>query len=255
MSELNEKGIAKFIDLDKCGLSSFVLKIIAAVTMVIDHFAILFLDNHHAIYMAARGIGRISFPIFAFLLVEGFFYTRDRVKHGIILGSFAIISEIPYNMLYGSVFNLSHQNVILTLFIGYMMIWALESISMYRVNYSENLLKKIGAGRMNTILELFVMLLAFAIGYFINCSYSYAGIMLILCFYVFRKHHIGRAVSNIVFNIGMFGYSIQWLGVFSIIPIAFYNEKPGRYKWKYFFYIFYPAHILILAALKMFLLK
>lgn len=255
MNELNEKGIAKFINLDKWGLSSFALKIIAVVTMVTDHFAILFLDNHHTAYMAARGIGRISFPIFAFLLVEGFFYTRDRVRHGIILGSFAIISELPYNMLYGSVLNLSHQNVILTLFIGYMMIWALESISMYRVNYSENLLKKIGAGRMNTILELLVMLMGFTIGYFINCSYSYAGIMLILCFYVFRKYHIGRAVSNIVFNMGMFGYSIQWLGVFSIIPIAFYNEKPGKYKWKYFFYIFYPAHILILTALKIIQLK
>lgn len=255
MSELNEKGIAKFIDLDKCGLSSFVLKIIAAVTMVIDHFAILFLDNHHAIYMAARGIGRISFPIFAFMLIEGFYYTSNRVKHGIILGVFGILSEIPYDMMYGKFFDLGKQNVILTLFIGYMMIWALDSISMYKVNYPENLLKKIGAGRLNTILELVVMVLGFAMAYFINCSYAYAGVMLILCFYVFRKYHIGRAVSNIVFNMGMFGYSIQWLGAISMIPIAFYNEKPGKYQWKYFFYVFYPLHLLILVALKMFLLK
>ncbi len=255
VDELNEKGIRKIIDLDKWGLSSFALKIIAAVTMFMDHFAILFLDNHHTAYMIARGIGRISFPIFAFILVEGFYYTANRVKHGITLGVFAIISEIPYNMMYGRFFYLENQNVIFTLFIGFMMIWALDSISMYRVNYSDNLLKKVGAGRMNTVLELMAMLLAFIIAYFMKCSYSYAGIMLILCFYVFRKYHIGRAVSNIVFNMGMFGYSIQWLGVFSMIPIAFYNEKPGKYKWKYFFYLFYPIHILILVAVKMIQLK
>lgn len=255
MNEFNEKGIGKFINLDKWGLSSFVLKMIAVVTMFADHFAVLFLNNYHTAYMAARGIGRMSFPIFAFILVEGFYYTSNRVKHGIILGIFGIISEIPYDMMYGKFFDLGRQNVILTLFIGYMMIWALESISMYRVNYSEIILKKIGAGRLNTILELVTMMLGFAMAYFINCSYAYAGVMLILCFYVFRKYHIGRAISNMVFNMGMFGYSIQWLGAFSMIPIAFYNEKPGKYQWKYFFYVFYPVHILILVGIKVFLIK
>lgn len=255
LNELNEKGIRKFIDLDRWGLSSFALKIIAAVTMLIDHFGLLFLDNHHMAYMAARGIGRISFPIFAFILVEGFYYTSNRIKHGIILGIFALISEVPYDMMYGSFFDLGKQNVIFTLFIGYMMIWALDSISMYRVSYSEEILKKVGAGRLNTILELVVMLLGFAVAYFLNCSYAYAGVMLILCFYVFRKYHIGRAVVNMVFNMGMFGYGLQWLGTFSIVPIAFYNEKQGKYQWKYFFYVFYPLHILILVMLKIIKLR
>lgn len=250
LRELNEKGIGKYIDLEKWGLSSFMLKIIAVVTMFIDHFGLLFLENHHTAYMIARGIGRFSFPIFAFILVEGFYYTHDRIKHGILLGIFALISEIPYDMMYGSFFDLGKQNVIFTLFIGYLMIWALDDISMYQVNYSENMLKKIGAGRLNTILELLVMLLGFAVAYFINCSYAYAGVMIILCFYVFRKHHIGRLVVNMVFNMGMFGYGLQWLGALSAIPIAFYNEKPGKYQWKYFFYVFYPVHIFILVVLK-----
>ena len=250
LRELNEKGIGTYIDLEKWGLSSFALKIIAVITMFIDHFGLLFLAHHHTAYMAARGIGRISFPIFTFILVEGFYYTHDRVRHGIILGIFSLISEIPYNMMYGSFFDLGRQNVILTLFIGYMMIWALDSISKYKVNYSDNILKKIGAGRMNTILELGVMLISFAMAYFLNCCYSYGGIMLILCFYAFRKHHIGRVITNLAFNMGMYGYSIQWLGTLSIIPIAFYNEKAGKYQWKYFFYIFYPAHILLLVVLK-----
>lgn len=251
LSESGEKGIEKFINLEKWGLSSFALKLIAAVTMFIDHFGLLFLSNHHTAYLIARSIGRISFPIFAFLLVEGFYYTGSRIRHGILLGIFALVSEIPYNMMYGSFFDLARQNVIFTLFIGYMMIWALDFISMYKVNYSEKLLNRIGAGRLNTILELVVMLSGFSVAYFLNTSYSYAGVMLVLCFYVFRKHHIGRALTNMVFNMGMFGYGIQWFGVFSMIPIAFYNEKPGKYQWKYFFYVFYPIHILILVGLKL----
>ena len=136
-----------------------------------------------------------------------------------------------------------------------MMIWALDIISRYQINYSEKLLNRIGATRLNMVLELFVMLAGFGTAYFIKSSYSYAGVMLILCFYVFRNHHIGRALSNMVFNMGMFGYGLQWLGAFSMIPIAFYNEKPGKYQWKYFFYVFYPAHLLILVGLKIIYLR
>lgn len=252
---LNEKGIGAFINLEKWGLSSFVLKIIAVVTMAADHLGLMFFSHHHSLYIITRGIGRISFPIFAFLLVEGFFYTHDRRKHGIRLGLFALISEVPYNMMYGSFFDLGKQNVLFTLFIGYMMIWALDIISRYQINYSEKLLNRIGATRLNMVLELFVMLAGFGTAYFIKSSYSYAGVMLILCFYVFRNHHIGRALSNMVFNMGMFGYALQWLGAFSMIPIAFYNEKTGKYQWKYFFYVFYPAHLLILVGLKIIYLR
>lgn len=253
LQELNEKGIGKYIDLDRWGLSSFGLKLIAAVTMLIDHFGFLFLENHHTLYIIARGIGRISFPIFAFILVEGFYYTHNRIQHGILLGIFAFVSEIPYDLMYGSFFDLGKQNVLFTLFIGYMMIWGLDSVSMYKVNYSEKLLRKIGAGRLNIMLELVIMLSGFFVAYFLNGSYSYAGVMIVLCFYVFRKHYIGRAVVNMVFNMGMFGYGLQWLGVFSIFPIAFYNETPGKHRWKYFFYLFYPIHILVLVGLKFFL--
>ena len=84
-----------------------------------------------------------------------------------------------------------------------MMIWMLDSISKFRISYPDKVLQKIGAARLNTLIELVVMLVGFAMAYFINCSYSYAGIMIILCFYVFRKHHISQGIVNIVFNMGM----------------------------------------------------
>ena len=250
LNEFNEKGIGKYIDLDKWGLSTFSLKVLAVITMFIDHFAVLYLTDYKDLYNLCRSIGRLSFPIFCFILVEGFYHTKNRLSHAILLGIFGLISEIPYNMMYGSLFNLSKQNVILTLFIGYMVIWALDSISMFKIDYSDVVLKKVSAGRLNALLELAVMLVGFCMAYFLNTSYSYGGILLIICFYVFRKYHIGKAIVNFVFNCGMFGFGIQWFGALSIIPIGLYNERVGKYRWKYFFYMFYPLHLILLSVIK-----
>ena len=256
LKELNEKEIGKYINLEKWGLSTFELKILAILAMFIDHFSIIFLENNNnTLYLTGRAIGRICFPIICFVLVEGFFHTKDRMKHGIILGIFALLSEVPYDLMYGSLWDLTRQNVLITLFIGYMMIWMLDLISKFRISYPDKVLQKIGAARLNTLLELVVMLVGFAMAYFINCSYSYAGIMIILCFYVFRKHHISQGIVNIVFNMGMYPLSIQWFGALSIIPIELYNDTPGKHKWKYFFYLFYPLHIVIFVGIKIFLIK
>ena len=255
LAELNEYGIEKSINLEKYGLSTFALKIIAVTTMLIDHFAILFCGNNETLYCILRGIGRLSFPIFCFVLVEGFFHTRNRLKYAIRLGIFALISEVPYDIFHHKLFDLQAQNVIFTLFFGFMTIYALDFISMFRVKYPDNLLKHIGASRLNTILELCAMLAGLGAAYLLHTSYSYAGVMLIICFYVFKKHHIGRLLSNIVFNMGMFGFTLQWLGVLSAIPIALYNKKSGSKKGKYFFYWFYPVHLLVLVALRILYLK
>ncbi|MFQ9514878.1 MAG: TraX family protein [Eubacterium sp.] len=255
LSELNEYGVGKIIHLEKYGLSSFALKVIAVVTMFMDHFAILFFRNNEMLYNIFRGIGRLSFPLFCFVLVEGFFYTKNRFSYAIRLGVFALISEIPYNMFGGSYFDLQRQNVIFTLFFGFLTIWALDFISMFRVKYPENLLRRIGATRLNTLLELAAMIAGLAAAYFLKTSYSYAGVMLIICFYVFKKHHIGRLVSNMVFNMGMFGFSLQWLGTLSAIPIALYNGKPGVRRGKYFFYWFYPLHLTALVFLRILYLR
>ena len=85
MSELKEKGLGVFINLDKWGICTFTLKIIAMFTMIIDHVGFLFFQDNHQTYIILRSIGRISFPIFCFVLVEGFFSKSDRLKHAIRL--------------------------------------------------------------------------------------------------------------------------------------------------------------------------
>lgn len=252
-SELNEKGIGRFISLEKYGLSTFSLKIIAVVTMFIDHFALLFCSDYRTLYVLFRSVGRLSFPIFCFILAEGFFHTSNRMKHAIRLGVFALLSEIPYDMMYGKVIFMSQQNVMFTLFIGYMLIWGLSLIADYRVNYPKSLLMYVGAGHLNLILELVVIIAGLSSAYFLKCSYSYAGVMLIMCFYVFRQHHLGKLFSNIVFNMGMYTFGIQWWGAVSVFPIALYNGKLGKTDRKHLFYLFYPLHIVGLVILKIIL--
>ena len=77
-NNFNEKGLSQVIDLKKWGISTFSLKLIAVLTMFIDHFSIVFLADHQKLYLTGRAIGRLSFPIFCFVLVEGFFYTKNR---------------------------------------------------------------------------------------------------------------------------------------------------------------------------------
>ena len=133
--ELNKKGMRMYIDLDKYGLSSFTLKIIAVVTMLIDHIAMAFLAQGSSLYMVMRSIGRLSFPIYCFLLVEGFYHTENKKKHLYMLLLFSIISEVPYDMIHGHFISLSGQSVMVTLLLGYVMIWILYSISIFRKKY------------------------------------------------------------------------------------------------------------------------
>ena len=150
---------------------------------------------------------------------------------------FALVSEIPYNLMYGKILYLEKQNVMFTLFIGFMLIWGLDLIADYRVKYPANILRYIGIERLNIIIELVTIIVAFGFAYIINSSYAHNGVLLIMCFYVFKANHVGKAFCNIVFNVGMYLSSMtQWWGTISIIPIVMYNGKSGKNGGKYFFY-------------------
>ena len=106
----------------KIGLNSFWLKMIAITTMLIDHVGAVLLPQ----YPILRIIGRIAFPIFCFLLVEGFMHTHDVIRYMTRIGLFALISEIPFDLLfYGRILDGTHQNVFFTLFIGLVMLYYL----------------------------------------------------------------------------------------------------------------------------------
>lgn len=211
----------------KFGLDSFTLKIIALTTMIIDHIGAFLFPQ----YIIFRVIGRISFPIFAFLIVEGFYHTSDLKKYMMRLASFAIISEVPFDLVTtGKVLEFGHQNVFFTLLIGVLLMYFYES------QYTK--VAKAGC----------VILLLLA-GDIFRTDYGAWGVLMIFCFYLFRNNVTGIVISIAFINIFAFGY-LQAFAVIALLPICLYNGNKGK-SMKYFFYAIYPIHLLILFLIKM----
>lgn len=224
-------------------MSTFVLKIIAITTMLIDHIGAILVPRDSVWYLVMRGIGRLAFPLFVFMLVEGFHHTRDVKKYLIRLGIFAVISEIPFDLaLYDSVLEFGHQNVFFTLFLGLLCIYLIDQMyKKYEKNpFTYNLL----AGLLTLAFSLVAVLL--------RTDYNYAGILMIVAFYLFRGNKILIAVALAFVSMWILG-NINGLALLAIIPIMLYNGQKGK-NVKYLFYVFYPAHLLILALIKMYLI-
>lgn len=189
--------------------------------MFIDHMGAVFFPGE----LMFRYIGRIAFPIFAFLLVEGYFHTRDVRRYMLRLGLFAVISEIPYDLAFReTVLEFEHQNVFFTLFIGVAMMYALEKSPQWQAKAAEVLLAMWAASLL--------------------CSdYRYKGILLIAVYYFLR----GRRREEFMLGAGwnfLWNWEIQGYGALASIPIAMYSGQRGR-SMKYFFYLFYPLHLAV----------
>ena len=211
-------------------MSSFVLKIIALVTMLCDHAGYLIFDR----FSFMNYIGRLSFPIFAYLITEGFIHTSNLKKYFSRLLIFAFISQIPYMLLFNDTFTL---NVLFTLSLG------LLAITIY------NKLK-------NKVLGILFVILSAVLAHLLHFDYGWFGITTIFIFYIFKKEKI---YMNILFGITTFiNYFYYFIKtsrieyliitlccILSLIPINLYNGKKGK-NIKYFLYLFYPLHLIIL---------
>lgn len=225
------------------GLSGGVLKIIALVTMIVDHTAAVLLvySSNPQWYLLGRIIGRLAFPIYCFLLVQGFCYTKNVKKYMVRLFFFALISEVPYDLAFrGVVLELSNQNVFFTLFLGL--------LALVLIQYVQNMgMRK---GNNSHIISRFVgfigILMVFAMAYFFRGDYGVDGVTFIILFYLCRTSKLEIALVNIIMNLAMgLGGGVQVYGMLSALPIALYNGKKGP-SLKYFFYAIYPVHLMIL---------
>jgi len=206
----------------KKGIDTFTLKIIAVITMLIDHIgAVLFPQ-----YLSLRIIGRIAFPIYAYTLVEGFIYTRDVKKYLIRLGILALISEIPFDLaFYHTIFEFEHQNVFFTLFLGILMLYFIRK-------------------ELNTVSNILCVVLIFLVSEILCTDYSSMGLLMVLCFYQMRNQKILKYLGIAFINVFLMGY-LQEYAVLALLPIALHNGVEGP-KNKRFFYGFYPVHLVIL---------
>lgn len=208
------------MDQKAAGMNGFILKMIAVVTMLIDHIgAVLYPGD-----MIWRYIGRIAFPIFVFLLTEGFAHTKDAKKYGMRLFVFALISEIPFDLaIHGTVLEFSGQNVFFTLWIGLLMLMILEHF------------------RGKIPLQVLTAVLCMLAAYLLRTDYDYKGILLILVFWLFRGQPVRRLIGFAAVVLLLFE-PIEYFALLAYIPILLYNGKRGL-PLKYLFYIFYPAHL------------
>ena len=209
-------------------LDSFQLKCIAIVSMALDHTGAVLYPSQ----IWLRCLGRIAFPIFCFLIVEGFFHTHDVRRYMGRLGVFALISEIPYDLAFRGVpLEYAHQNVFFTLLIGIGMMILLERNREWPV-------------------KAVILLLAMWLAVLIRSDYNFRGVLLIFVFYIFHESRWLAVTAGGFWNF-LYQGVIQKYGVLSVLPLALYNGERGR-KMKYFFYIFYPAHLLLLYGISRF---
>lgn len=222
-------------------MNSFKLKILACFTMFLDHLGRLFSP---AIYPLIY-IGRLAFPIFAFQASLGFSYTKNIKKYITRLLIFALIAQIPFSLY----FNTSDLNVLFTLLLGILGIWAYE---------------KLAAKDLHVLGFLTVALFGFLAELF-STDYGCYGVFIIFLFHIAKNNKIlitiGYSILTTITYLNLIivhGYHVEFIwqlvfALFAIIPILFYNGKQGK-KVKYIIYIFYPLHILLLYLVKIFIM-
>ena len=221
--------------------SGSTLKIIAVITMLIDHIGAILLEPYImsqptippallGVDMILRFIGRVAFPIFIFLLIEGFVHTHDRKKYGIHLFIFALLSEIPFNVALNGTWRAPfYQNVIFTLLLGYFAIWIYE-------RYSMNWKTVVG------------VILCIVLGAVLKTDYGAFGVLAIFLLYYTKKR------NKHFYLVGVLLFIWEITAPLAFLIIRQYNGKRGL-KLKYFFYFFYPVHLLILGLIRVFVLK
>lgn len=253
---LSKFGNSPFVKKTFGGFNGNVLKFLAIIFMILDHTRAAVVDGN--VWM--NYIGRLSFPIFAFLISEGFIHTSSYLKYLLRLVIFAVISEIPFNVFCSSeTFFPQYQNVLFT--------FVLSVLALGLIDFAKKeptLPKVVGAG-LGTVIIVFLAEV-------LKVDYGGAGVVIVVAFYLFRNFpfaflaqfaamfvvfiffYPGRSVFFKVQDL-IFQLPVQAFALFSLLPIWLYNGKKGRGGKivRYGAYGFYPVHIALLCVIRYFL--
>lgn len=246
----------------KKGLSQEWLKIIACVTMLLDHIGAIFVnDLFYAAVEAGSGagtllqleellrsVGRLAYPIYCFLLAEGAVHTRDSRRYTLRLLFTAVLSEAPFDLAFYGEFTWRHQNVMVTLLLGFLMLEAMK--------------------RCPRIFVKLLLIVPFAYAAeLLNTDYGADGILVIALFALTRelpRRWIWQVLGlwcifspfhlMIVNWIGGISITTQELAALAVVPISFYDGRKATNKKavQWAFYLFYPTHLLVLYLIRRF---
>lgn len=221
----------------RISLNMFQLKMIALITMTIDHIGAALLPQ----YLFLRVIGRISFPIYCFVIVVGFCKTSNVWKYLLRLVVFACISEIFFDLaFFGKIYYPNHQNVFFTLFLGLFLLILVKGL-----RFGPTL----GVRIINYVLEYVCVVLICGISIFMKTDYTLYGILMIYFFFVLQYNKFMQGIFIAFVNMQLMG-GIQTFATISLIPIFMYNGEKGNDKFKKIFYLYYPLHLLVIFILE-----
>lgn len=269
-------------------MSAFWVKMIAIVAMLLDHTArIIGQDGFLTLFFGCsirdaptemlqfthnklgwmETVGRIAFPLFAFQIAVGAEKTRSMPRYLGRLLLFALISEPLYYMAFSiqepsvqgfwnSLRDLNFTNVFFTLFLGALAIYAYQLLQ-----------KRFPRRTWIPFLPVFFLVLI-AAG-FVNCDYGMAGVLLIVCLYLAKTKQSKMLVialwslwlylldpafngRSFIWKWGNMGYALG--AAAACVPVLLYNGQRGK-SWKWFFYIFYPAHLAVLLLIRFLILS
>ena len=209
-------------------LSQEGLKLIACLTMLIDHVGALFFPHN----LWFRVIGRLAFPIYCFLLAEGAHYTRNPVKYGLRLFVGLLLSEIPFDLAFFGRLTLAHQSVMFTLLLAFILAVVIKKLPL--------------TGKLLAVIPFYF------VAEFLNTDYGGLGIIMAAVFLIGRELPEPMVIQTsglLLVNFSYFSTSfIQPFATAAMIPISLYSgQKTTKSKLlQWAFYLFYPVHLLVL---------
>ena len=234
-------------------ISGSTLKIVACILMAIDHIGLELFPNISIL----RIIGRLAFPLFAFFIAEGCIYTKNKTKRFLTLFTIGVLFMIFYYFYNGELYG----NIFMTFSVSVLLIYLLEWTKK-QIFSSLSLVRSLVASFLFVLMAVFV----YVIFAKIHFEYGFVGMLVpvFVALFDFRNIHVPDKIKRldchlcrmIAFTVGLIPLSIfgrmpdiQFYCLLSVIPLAFYNGKPGNKKLKYCFYIFYPAHLIIIEGI------
>lgn len=238
----------------RSGLPQEGLKLVACMTMLLDHIAVVVVMDCFEkatgtsreilldLYEILRTIGRLAFPVYCFLLVEGHVHSRNPKRYGLRLSVGAILSEIPFDLAVFGVITLQHQSVMVTLLLGFLMLEAMKR-------------------SQHTFLSILTVVPFAFLAELLHTDYGADGILTIAMFYLTRglPHRLLLQIFGLwcIFSpshmmmlnwLGGFAVTMREWAVLAMLPIALYDghkaTKSKAVQWA--FYAFYPVHLLVL---------
>ncbi len=234
-------------------MSGNALKILAALSMLIDHVGLMFFPNE----IIFRIIGRLAFPIFAFMISEGARYTKNKLRYFLLMFSLAAVCQVVYYFFDDG--NL-YMCILVTFSLSILLIYALRLLKVAVFSMGTSIFKKILA------LLFFLACLSGVclLNIFFEIDYGFGGIVVpvFASLFDFRGIDVPDSIRwldcipmrLVALSVGLLLLAlgtgvIQFFSLLALIPLFLYSGKRGKYKMKYFFYLFYPLHLVALEAI------